>query len=297
MDQKATELSLLISKFICYASKHLPDDVLAKLKEMREDESTEFAKIIYNAMFENLELADSLSRPSCQDTGVIQFFVQIGTKFPYIDEMEECLVEAVRKATKDAPLRPNAVEVFDEKNTGNNIGTRVPWIDWELMPGRDDVKVYVYMAGGGCSLPGMATVLMPLEGYEGIIKRVFDQMTSYGINACPPILLGLGIAGSAEVAAKLSKKALLRPIGTRNSNPRGAELEEKLEKGLNEIGIGPGGLTGKNSVMGVHVEQAARHPATLAMGISTACWAHRRASILIRSDLTYDFITSKGVTL
>jgi L(+)-tartrate dehydratase alpha subunit len=121
---------------------------------------------------------------------------------------------------------------------------------------------------------------MPLEGYEGVVKFVFDQITSYGINACPALLVGIGIAGSVEVAAKLSKKALLRPIGTHNSNPRGAELESMIEKGLNEIEIGPGGITGKNSVMGVHIEQAGRHPATIAVGLSTGCWAHRRALII-----------------
>ena len=188
-------------------------------------------------------------------------------------------------------------KVFDEINTGNNVGVRVPWIDWELVPDRDDIELYVYMAGGGCSLPGMAKVLMPLEGYEGIVRIIFDQMTSYGVNACPPVLLGVGIAGSAEVAAKLSKKALLRPVGSHNENPKAAMMEEELEKGLNELGLGPGGLSGKLSVMGVNIEQAARHPATLAVGISTACWAHRRACIKINPDFTYDFVTSKGVTL
>ena len=189
------------------------------------------------------------------------------------------------------------VEVFDEKNTGDNTGTRIPWIDWEVVPNSDEVTIYMYMAGGGCSLPGTAKVLMPLEGYEGIVKFVFDQITSYGINACPPLLVGIGIAGSVEVAAKLSKKALLRPIGSHNTNSRGADLEKRIEDGLNAIALGPGGLTGKNSVMGVHIEQAGRHPATLAVGLSTGCWAHRRAKIKIDADLNYTMLSHKGVTL
>ena len=138
---------------------------------------------------------------------------------------------------------------------------------------------------------------MPLEGYDGIAKAVFDQMTTYGVNACPPCLVGIGIAGSAEVAAKLSKKALLRPVGSHNENPKAAQMEKDFEEGLNSIGLGPGGFGGKLSVMGVNIEQAARHPATLAMGLSTACWAHRRAGIRIGPDFTYDFFTHKGVTL
>ena len=297
-DEKIVDqLSDLVSSFICYAGSHLPDDVDAKLKEMAKVETEGFAPTIYKAMADNMELANELKRPSCQDTGIIQFFAKVGTNYPYQNELPEALKQAVLKATERAPLRHNAVQVFDEINTGNNVGVRVPWIDWELVPDRDDIELYVYMAGGGCSLPGMAKVLMPLEGYEGIVRIIFDQMTSYGVNACPPVLLGVGIAGSAEVAAKLSKKALLRPVGSHNENPKAAMMEEELEKGLNELGLGPGGLSGKLSVMGVNIEQAARHPATLAVGISTACWAHRRACIKIGPDFTYDFVTSKGVTL
>lgn len=287
----------IMAKFTAYSSKYLPDDVYTKLNELRAKENSPMAKIIYDSMFTDMKMADELSRPVCQDTGVIQYFVQVGTKFPLIDEIEDCLREAVIKATSLAPLRHNAVEVFDEKNTGNNVGKRIPWIDWEIVRHSDNVKIYLYMAGGGCSLPGSAKVLMPLEGYEGIVKFVFDQITSYGINACPPLLVGIGIGGSVEVAAKLSKRALLRPIGSHNSNPRGAELESRIEAGLNAIKIGPGGLTGETSVMGVHIEEAARHPATLAVGLSTGCWAHRRAVIKLNANMEYELISHKGVLL
>ncbi len=287
----------IMAKFTAYTGKHLPDDVLSKLIELQDKETATLANIIYDAMFEDLRMADELDRPCCQDTGVIQFFVQVGTSFPLIDEIEDCLREAVKKATIIGPLRHNAVEVFDEKNTGNNVGKRIPWIDWEIVPRSDEATIYVYMAGGGCSLPGTAKVLMPLEGYEGVVNFVFDQIVSYGINACPPLLVGIGIAGSVEVAAKLSKKALLRPVGSHNPNPRGAELESRIENGLNAIKIGPGGLSGENSVMGVHIEEAARHPATIAVGLSTGCWAHRRSAIRITADLGYEIISHKGVIL
>ena len=264
---------------------------------MAETENEGFAPEIYNVMKKNMEMADKLGRPSCQDTGIPQFFARVGTKFPYLNEIEPALIDAVKKATVRAPLRHNAVEVFDEYNTGNNVGHKVPWIDWELVKDSDQLELYFYMAGGGCSLPGMAKVLMPIEGYDGIAKAVFDQMTTYGVNACPPCLVGIGIAGSAEVAAKLSKKALLRPVGSHNENPKAAQMEKDFEEGLNSIGLGPGGFGGKLSVMGVNIEQASRHPATLAMGLSTACWAHRRAGIRINPDFTYDFFTHKGVTL
>ncbi|MDD3879213.1 MAG: L(+)-tartrate dehydratase subunit alpha [Syntrophomonas sp.] len=287
----------IMARFTVYTGIYLPDDIHAKLKELREKEDSALATIVYDAMFEDMKLAGESHRPLCQDTGVIQYFVQVGTGFPLLDEIEDCLREAVKRATILGPLRHNAVEVFDEKNTGNNVGKRIPWIDWEIIPDSDEAKIYVYMAGGGCSLPGIARVLMPLEGYEGVVKLVFDQITSYGINACPPLLVGIGIAGSVEVAAKLSKKALLRPIGSQNSNPRGAELEARIEAGLNAIKIGPGGLMGENSVLGVHIEEAARHPATIAVGLSTGCWAHRRAVIKFKADMEYETISHKGAIL
>lgn len=287
----------IVARFTAYVGKHLPDDVRSKLTELRDREDAAYAGIMYDAMFENIRMASEQNRPVCQDTGVIQYFVKAGSGFPLLAGMGDCLREAVKRATVAGPLRHNAVEVFDEKNTGNNVGVRIPWIDWEIVPGRDDVMVGIYMAGGGCSLPGTAKVLAPLEGYEGAVKFVFDQITSYGINACPPLLVGIGIAGSVDVAAKLSKVALLRPIGSRNTNPRGAELETRMEEGLNKIGIGPGGVTGNSSVMAVHIEQAARHPATIAVGLSTGCWAHRRAFIRINADMEYETISHRGAVL
>ena len=122
-------------------------------------------------------------------------------------------------------------------------------------------------------------------------------MVERGINACPPVLVGVGIAGSVEVAARLSKKALMRPVGSHNPNARGAELERLLEEGLNKLNVGPGGLTGMKSVMGVNVEDAARHPSCLAVGISMGCWAHRRAGIKFKADMSYELLSHKGVRL
>ncbi len=212
-------------------------------------------------------------------------------------DVRPILREAVKEATCTAPLRHNAVEIFEEKNTGNNTGERIPWIDWEIVPNENSINIDVYMAGGGCSLPGAAKVLMPSAGYEGIVQFVFDVITSYGVNACPPLLVGVGIGGSVEVAAELSKKAILRPIGTRHPDARGAEMEKLLEKGLNDVGLGPQGLSGNNSVMGVHIESAARHPSTIGVGVSVGCWAHRRGTIRINEDMSYEILSHRGAKL
>ena len=293
-DQKQVMIHTL-AKFIDKIGKILPCDVMRALKKLRAEEDQPMAKVIYDSMFDNLDMAARLNRPACQDTGVIQYFVKVGTRFPLIDELEEILNEAVVKATADAPLRHNVVQTFDEKNTGTNTGKRAPYIDYELVPNSDSIEVEVYMAGGGCTLPGAAKVLMPSAGYEAIIEFVFDIMTSYGLNACPPLLVGVGVATSVETAAQLSKKALFRPIGSRNENEKAAELELKLEKGLNDLKLGPQGLTGSASVMGVHIENGGRHPSTIGVAVNVGCWAHRRGNITIHSDMTYTTNSHMGV--
>ena len=153
------------------------------------------------------------------------------------------------------------------------------------------------MAGGGCSLPGKAMVLMPGAGYEGVAKFVLDQMTSYGVNACPPLLVGVGVATSAETAALLSKKALLRPLGSHNENARAAEMERLLEEGINAIGIGPQGMGGNSSVLGVHIENRARHPSAIGVAVSVGCWSHRRGHVIFDRDLHATVTTHSEVQL
>lgn len=292
--QKMTEV---MAKFVGYTGKVLPDDVTAKLRELSERETQPLAKEIYKTMFENQRLAKQLDRPSCQDTGVIQFFVRCGANFPLIGELEELLREAVLRATREAPLRHNSVETFDEYNTGKNVGKGTPSVFWEIVPGSSECEIHTYMAGGGCSLPGKATVLMPGMGYEGVVKFVMDIMTSYGINACPPLLIGVGIGTSIDVASLLSKKALMRPLGSRNPNDRAALTEKLLEEGINKIGLGPQGMSGASSVMGVHIENCARHPSVIAVAVNVGCWSHRKGHIVWDEQLNFDVKSHKEFAL
>ncbi|MCD7975523.1 MAG: fumarate hydratase [Phascolarctobacterium sp.] len=213
-NQQAVEkMTDIIARFFDYSGKVLPDDITKKLEELCDAETGELAKSIYETMFKNHELAKELNRPSCQDTGAIQFFVKCGTKFPLIGELETLLSEAVIRATKRAPLRHNSVEIFDEYNTGLNVGKDIPRVFWEIVPDCDACEIDTYMVVGGCTLPGRAMVLMPGAGYDGVVNFVLDIMTSYGPNACPPLLVGIGVGTSIEVAALQSKKALMRPLG------------------------------------------------------------------------------------
>ena len=291
------KMTHLMASFISYVSKKLPDDVEKKLAELRKVETGDLASTIYDTMAKNQQLAWDLNRPCCQDTGVLQFWVKCGTKFPLIDELESLLKDAVVESTFSMPLRHNSVETFDEYNTGRNVGKGTPTVFWDIVTNSDKVEIYTYMAGGGCTLPGKAGVLMPGMGYEGVTRFVLDVMTSYGLNACPPLLVGVGVATSVETAALLSKKALMRPIGSHNSNERAAEMEKLLEDGINSIGLGPQGMGGKMSVMGVNIENTARHPSTIGVAVNVGCWSHRRGHIIFDKDLNYEITTHSGVTL
>ncbi len=286
-----------LGRFVDMTTKVLPDDVMKKLTELRGQESNPLAKTIYDVMFDNMDKAVKLNRPTCQDTGVIQFFVRTGAKFPYLGELRAILREATIQATKSAPLRLNAVEVFDEVNTGTNVGTDVPYIVWDIVDDSTNVEIEVYQAGGGCSLPGRSIVLPPLAGYEGAMKFVFDTIVDWGINACPPLVVGVGIGTCSNSAALLSKKAMLRPVGSSHPHPKAAAMEKKIEEGLNAIGLGPQGISGKNSVMAVHVEGMAHHPSVLGVGVTVGCWANRHGVIRFDEHLNYEILSHKGVRL
>ena len=183
-----------MASFVGHVAKVLPDDVQEKIAQMAAAETEPLAKSIYETMHRNMQLAEKLDRPSCQDTGVLQYWVKCGTGFPLMGDLEALLKEATVQATFATPLRHNSVETFDEVNTKRNVGKGTPTVFWDIVPNWDGCEIYTYMAGGGCTLPGHAMVLMPGDGYEGVAKFVLDRMTSYGLNACPPLLVGVGVA-------------------------------------------------------------------------------------------------------
>lgn len=284
-EKEIKQLTDMIADFVGHIGKKLPDDVVEKLEELASKEDAALPKVLYETMTKNQKLAVELDRPSCQDTGVLQFWLKCGTNFPYINELEDLLTDAVVQATFAAPLRHNSVQTFDEYNTKKNVGKGTPTVWWDIVPNSDSCEIYAYMAGGGCTLPGKAMVLMPGAGYEGITDFVLDQMTSYGLNACPPLLVGVGVGTSVETAALNSKKALMRPIGSHNENVNAAKMETLLEDGINAIGLGPQGMGGKYSVMGVNIENTARHPSTIGVAVNVGCWSHRRGHIVIDRNL------------
>ena len=274
-------LTDMVADFVAHIGKKLPDDVVAKLEELGSQETAALPKALYETMTKNQKLAVELNRPSCQDTGVLQFWLKCGTNFPYINELEGLLKEAVVQATFAAPLRHNSVETFDEYNTKKNVGKGTPTVWWDIVPNSDQCEIYTYMAGGGCTLPGNATVLMPGEGYEGVTKFVLDRMTTYGLNACPPLLVGVGVGTSVETAALNSKKALMRPLDTQNPDPFYADLEKEMLEKVNKLGIGPQGFGGKTTAIGLNIETMPTHIAGMPCAVNINCHVTRHKSEVI----------------
>jgi L(+)-tartrate dehydratase alpha subunit len=159
------------------------------------------------------------------------------------------------------------------------------------------MEITLYFAGAGCSLPGAARVFKPSDGYEAIVPFVFDAVSGPGLNACPPLVVGIGLGHNVENAALLSKKACLRLFGSRHHHPKGAELERRIMEGLNGLGIGAQGLRGNGAVMAAHIESSGRHTATIACAVNVSCYTHRRGIIRFDQNLAAETPTYRGAVL
>jgi fumarate hydratase subunit alpha len=280
MDEKSVENGII--QLIKKAETELPIDVINSLKNALKQEKG-IAKVQIQTILDNIELAKKSARPMCQDTGIQTFFVEVGIDFPNINDLKGWITHAVQKATKEIPLRPNTVDLFTGKNHGDNTGDYIPYITWDFIEG-DKVNITVLPKGGGSENMSKLGMLKPGVGINGVKDFIVEEMIKAAGNPCPPTVVGIGIGGGADLAMKLGKKALLRPVGKRHKDKNIADIELELIKRINKSGIGPMGLGGKTTVLDVHIEKAHRHPASLPVGIAVQCWADRRAKMIIQSD-------------
>lgn len=268
----------------------LPDDVKNAIKTAYEKESNPVAKKILASIIDNYTMSEESGRPMCQDTGTLIWYVEVGADFPLLLELEDIIKDAAREATVKVPIRPNAVDPIRAKNSGDNTGRFMPWINWEIREG-DDVILTLLPKGGGSEFTSQLRMISPGLGIKGVKEAVIRAVYEAGGKPCPPIIVGVGIGGGADIALKLGKMALLRPLDKRHEEPEVAQLEEELLEKLNSLGIGPMGLGGDTTVLGVNVEYAYRHPATLPVAIVTQCWAARRATIRVTKDGEVEFLS------
>jgi len=272
------------------AVTELPKDVKEALQKAYQQETSSAGKTQLKAILDNIELAEKTRTPMCQDTGTIIFYVKAGAEVKNLDKIPNALRNATKRATTEVPLRPNAVNPLEQKNTGDNTGRNIPFINWEIVPG-NILEITVLPKGGGSENVCTMAMLSPGEGIKGLKKFVIDSVIKAGSKPCPPNILGVAFGGGADIAMKLAKKALLRPLTQPNPNPELAKLEKELLEAANSTGIGPMGLGGKFTVLGVNVDYAARHPASFPAAVAFNCWAARRATARIHPNGRVEYLT------
>ncbi len=271
-----------LTEALAQAATVLSPDVVQALQAAREREEGP-AKVQIEAILEDVNIARTHKVPICQDTGTVSYYLRVGQDFPQLGQLMQALPEATRRATSQVPLRPNTVHPFTGKNPGDNTGRYVPAVTWEFVPG-GEAEIHVLPKGGGSENCCVLKMLAPGVGLKGIKEAVVEHVVACGGLPCPPTVIGVGIGGGADLALKLGKLALLRPLGQPHPEAEVAQLERELAELLNSTGVGPMGLGGKTTVLAVHVEYAHRHPASLPLGIVVQCWAHRRGVVVVHRD-------------
>jgi len=279
-----------VKELLRLASVELPSDVKGALRDAYEREVEDVPKMQLKAILDNIELAEKMGTPMCQDTGVHIVYVKLGNV--EVEGLEDAIKEGVAEATATVPLRPNAVHPLTRKNPGTNVGLNMPYVHIEKI--KDNfLEITVMPKGAGSENMSALAMHTPAAGLKGVKDFILQTVVKAGGQPCPPGILGVGIGGTADVAMKLAKEALLRPLGSRNPDPEIAKLEEELLEALNGLGIGPMGLGGKTTLLGVNIEVAYTHTASLPVAVNYQCWAARRATARIYPDGRVEYISHK----
>ncbi len=269
----------------------LPRDVEDALQRAYEGETDEVPKTQLQTILTNIRMAEDGVTPMCQDTGVQIFFVRQGRVTT--GDLSGAIGRGVARATKEVPLRPNTVHPITRKNHLDNNGVRMPYINIE--PSDDPyLELTVMPKGAGSENMSAMAMLTPSQGIKGIKQFALDTLVRAGSKPCPPIIIGMGIGGSADISIHIAKEALLRPLGQRHADPDIAEMEEELFEALNQVGIGPMGLGGRTTLLGLNIEYAHCHTASLPVAINIQCWAARRCTARICEDGRVEYPSHDG---
>lgn len=261
------------------ANYELGDDVVQAFQQALESEVSETGKDILHQLILNADIAASERVPMCQDTGMAVFLVELGEKCQIIGgSLYEAINEGVRKGYGEGYLRPSMVnDPLLRKNTGDNTPAIV---HLELVPG-DKLIIKMTAKGGGSENMSRLKMLKPADGITGVKQFILETVRLAGPNACPPLVVGVGIGGSFEQCAYLAKKSLFRPIGQRHQRTDIAQLEEELILEINRLGIGPQGMGGRTTALDVKIEVAPCHIASLPVAVNLNCHASRHQEVIL----------------
>lgn len=269
------DITDLVEKLCVQACTELSPDIEKAFKSSALKDRSPLAKGVLNTLIENAHIARTERNPMCQDTGMTVVFVKMGQDLNISGGfIEDAINEGVRRGYTNGYLRKSVVnDPIHRINTQDNTPAV---IHYEMLPG-DELEIIVAPKGFGSENKSRLAMLTPSEGIEGIKKFVLETVSIAGANPCPPIIVGVGIGGTMERAAYMSKKALLRPVGSHSEDPDLRALEEELLQSINRLGIGPAGLGGDTTALAVNIIMGATHIAGLPVSVNIGCHATRHA--------------------
>lgn len=274
------DLIPVVKKLCIDANYYIGEDVINKIKEYKAKEESETGKEVLDILLENYELAAKEKMPICQDTGIAVTFLEIGQDVHLIGgDLTEAINEGVRQGYKDGYLRKSMVDdpIIDRKNTKDNT----PAIIYtDIVPG-EKIKITIAPKGGGSENMSEVKMMKAADGIEGVIDFVVDRIKRSGGNPCPPIVVGVGLGGNFEQSALLAKKSLLRDLDQENPDPKWAKVEKEILEKINNLGIGPQGLGGRTTALGVFILSKPCHIASMPVAVNVQCHAARHKSAVI----------------
>lgn len=274
------EITAQIQEAVQTINFHTPQPTMAKLTEIMELEASPAGQQAMQDIVANREIASSRQVPMCQDTGMALIFVELGQEVhPVGGDLRQAIVEGVRQGYQSGYLRNSVVAepLFERTNTGDNTP---PVIHFEVTPGHQ-LRLTIAAKGFGAENMSWVKILTPAQGLAEVKRQVVQCVEDAGPNACPPVVVGVGVGGTLEMAALLAKKALMRPLGQRHPDSRYAGLELELLDLINATGIGPQGWGGLNTAMDVRVEYYPTHIAAIPLAVNLDCHLHRHTEIVI----------------
>lgn len=269
----------IVKQLFIEANMKLPNDIYSAICNYKKIETSNTGRSVLSTLIDNVNAAEEISVPICQDTGMAVLFVKVGQDVHFVGgDLSEAINNGVKNAYIDGLLRKSVViDPLNRVNTNNNTPAI---IHTEIVPG---YKVEIMAAPKGFGSENMSGVkmLVPAAGRQGVIDAVLEIVKNAGSNPCPPMVIGVGIGGDFEQCALLSKKALCRSLDSSNSNPFYAELEDELLQKINELGIGPQGFGGITTALGVNIEYSPTHIAGLPVAVNIGCHVTRHKTAII----------------
>ena len=268
-----------LEKLFVEANLFLPCDVEKSIRSAKESEISPAGRNILDSLLENLDAAKELNVPICQDTGMAVIFMEIGQDVHFTGgDLTEAVNEGVRRAYVGGYLRKSVVsDPLERVNTDDNTPAVV---HYSIVPG-ENVRITAAPKGFGSENMSKLKMFTPAAGEDDIVDFVTECVVSAGSNPCPPVVVGVGIGGTFELCARLAKEALQIPLDEENENPRYAALERRILQSINKTGVGPQGIGGKNTALGVKIKTYATHIAGLPVAVNISCHVTRHKTAVL----------------